>query len=400
MRGEITKHHGDSPTCKVPWLKALLRGLDHLDLSSEAALMPDSANYTANNSDAYFAEAREFERQLLAKGAPVRTSRNQQTAGGPITEWEKDNVPHHQAVAADSSNYSKLAQQYLEQGRCQEAEKLFVLALELAEKSTATHNSEEIERNLEELAWFYCNRNKFVEAEPIVKRLVEIRARYRRPEDSLLVRSIDQLANIFEHTGKGAQAESIYRFLISLQEEALGTEHLALVFSFKRLAECYVKAHDFAAAEPVLLRALTIEEIHYGAYAVEISSTLQDLAMVYQAENRFDLAAFVMTRQLRIMEEIHGPEGLSVASALLKLADLYTRMDRADDGEPFYRRTLNIYEKVYGKNTATVSSLAKKLDELYPQPQQIYRPEPNRVNFSKTIPDITPVRRQSAISAS
>jgi hypothetical protein len=122
--------------------------------------------------------------------------------------------------------------------------------------------------------------------------------------------------------------------------------------------------------------------------------------MVYQAEKRFDLAAFVMTRQLRIMEEIHGPEGLSVASALLKLADLYTRMDRAEDGEPFYRRTLNIYEKVYGKNTTTVSSLAKKLDELYPQPQQIYRPESGRVNFSKTIPDITPVRRQSAISAS
>jgi tetratricopeptide (TPR) repeat protein len=362
--------------------------------------MPDSANPNANNSDAYFSEAREFERQLMTKSAPVLASRNQQTTGGPITEWERDNVPHHAPAVSDSSNYSKLAQQYLEQGRCQEAEKLFILALDLAKKSTATQNAAEIERNLEELAWFYCNRNKFVEAEPIVKRLVEIRARHRHAEDSLLVRAIDQLANIYEHTDKAAQAESIYKFLIHLQEEALGTEHLALVFSFKRLAECYVKTKDFAAAEPVLLRALTIEEIHYGAYAVEVSSTLQDLAMVYQAENRFDLAAFVMTRQLRIMEEIHGPEGLSVASALLKLADLYTRMDRAEDGEPFYRRTLNIYEKVYGKNTATVSSLAKKLDELYPQPQQIYRPEISRANFSRTIPDITPVRRQSVISAS
>lgn len=263
--------------------------------------------------------------------------------------------------SGEAVHYSRLASQYLQQGRIEDAERLYALALELAER-TLPKDSPVIEHAIEDLAGFYIGREKWDRAEPLVARLLNQRSQVLPADDSLLIRTVDMLAGIYEKNGQFVQATALFKFLVLRQEESCGRNSIIVAFSLSRMAECYLRQEQYPSAEVLMLRILRIQETVYGRSSIEISTTLQELSNVFQKQGKFDRAAEMLERLVQILEDLHGPNGLAVASCLLRLADLLTEVNMFDQAEPLYRRAQTIYQRSYGSQTAAHSMFRAKLN--------------------------------------
>ncbi|MDZ4836010.1 MAG: tetratricopeptide repeat protein [Candidatus Melainabacteria bacterium] len=281
---------------------------------------------------------------------------------GAITEWE---TPYNKPSSESPENiqYTRLALQYLQQGRIEDAERLYKQALVVAER-TFPEGDSAISRAVEDLATFYYGHDKFKQAEPFVSRLLKQRVENLSCDDWLLIRTVDQLADVYEKCGEPVQAQALYKLLLARQEESAGHNSPVCAFTLSRLADSYLRQEHFSAAESLLHTILGIQETLHGRCSIEISTTLQELASIYQKLGRYDRAAEMLERLLHVLETIHGDNGLSVASCLLKLADLLTEIEMVSEAEPLYRRAQEIYTLSYGDRTAAHSMFKKKIERV------------------------------------
>ncbi len=276
---------------------------------------------------------------------------------GVITAWE---TPYNRPAfeTAENVQYTKLAAQYLQQGRIEDAERLYKQALIVAERTFEAGDAA-IFRAIEDLAGFYYNHEKYKLAEPLVERLLEHRIQSLSCDDWLLIRTVDQLAEIYEKNGEIVQAQALYKFLVAKQEDSFGRNCSVCAFTLSRLADSYLRQNLYGPAEVLMLRILEIQETVHGRSSIEISTTLQELSRIYQNLNRYDQSAEMLERLLHILESIHGEHGLAVASCLLKLADLLFEIGMVEESEPLYQRAQEIYKRSYG-DAGALSVVRKK----------------------------------------
>lgn len=348
-------------------------------------------NYDGNY-DGIDAGARKLEPPKIR---PVTSRRKDIDKGGAITEWE---TPYNRPAYSppEKTNYSLLAGQYLQQGRVREAEALYRTAYDIArttggdrDESQGEH-SDDLVRSIEDLAWFYFSRDQFLDAEPFVSELVELRARSLSAGDELFLKSVDELAAIYEKTSRARDAISLYKFLLARQEDVFGRESLIVPGTLARLASCYMRQGHYEAAETALHRILSIQEPVYGRSSIEISKTLEELADTYIKQQIFDKAAEMLERRLHILESIHGENGVAVASCLLKLADLLAQLGMRGEAEPLYRRVVSIYQKSYGRTTAEISVSRKKLVNLSQKIPKRSKDKPEDQEMCGRWPVMTP----------
>jgi len=293
---------------------------------------------------------------------PRTRTETQSKAQGAVTHWE---TPFNRPAFDQPENiqYTRLASQYLQQGRIEDAERLYNQALIVAER-TFKEGDPAIFRAMEDLAGFYYRHEKYKQAEPLVARILKQRVDKLSPDDWLLIRTVDQLADIYEKCGEPLQAQALYKLLLARQEEATGRRSPVCAFTLSRLADNYLRHEHYLPAESLMLTILEIQETNHGRYSIEISTTLQELSKIYQKLGRYDKSAEMLERLLHVLESIHGDNGLSVASCLLKLADLLTEVDMTREAEPLYRRAQEIYTLSYGNRTAAHSVFKKKLERV------------------------------------
>lgn len=294
----------------------------------------------------------------------IGIARQEKVDQNSITQW---NTPYNRPSykSEEHVGYTKAAFQYFQQGRLEDAERLFLKAHDII-RSAASKDITALLESIENLAFIYFNSHKYLTAEPYVCELVINRVRMHSPSDKILVSNIDQLAYIYEKTGRKRDAMVLYRFLLAVQEDRFGRRSLEVCPTLNKLSEAYLKIGNLVAAEGLLLRMLSIYQPVYGLSSLEVSSLLDKLANVYKLQNRFDKAAAMLQRQLHILESIHGDNGLAVASCLLKLAHLLSQLKMAAEAEPLYRRVCSIYESRYGKQTAETSVNRRKTQSELP----------------------------------
>jgi tetratricopeptide (TPR) repeat protein len=114
---------------------------------------------------------------------------------------EKRNVSDAKAV-------SELAGCYEGEGKCQQAENLYLKALSNLEK-TARPGNPEIGRACNALAMFYRKQGKFAQAEPLLKRSLSIAEGMNGPQHSALVPLLENYADVLRKNNKAPQADQL-----------------------------------------------------------------------------------------------------------------------------------------------------------------------------------------------
>jgi len=165
-------------------------------------------------------------------------------------------------VVTDS--YTRLAESYIENGNYSEAQVVYerILVLRLQELGT-THP--QLVQDLRNLAAVLCTQEKYEQAEPFMRRAVQI---------------LEQMDN----------------------------DSLSLADTSMFLANIYLRQEKFQECEPLLSHALDIREKHLGPDHMEVADTMFDLARVFRKTGRVDDSEQMYTKAKDILAKHHEQE--------------------------------------------------------------------------------------------
>jgi tetratricopeptide (TPR) repeat protein len=308
---------------------------------------------------------------------PAPIVRQAPTGEPPLTNSEK---VVRALVAA--GRYSLDGTANLKQGKFDEAERLFIRALDITEACLGTNNNG-VTKAMEILATFYLTRGSYQQAEPLLRRLYSIRliqhrkglvftSEFSARENYLLLAlTVEKCSSCLEKLNMLAQSEKIYLILLKRQEESFGHEHSFTLNALERLGEFYLRARVYGLAQVVFEKLYDTKSKLHGPFSIEVSSVLSNLSLIYNNLGMFCDQVAVLERQVFLLDTLHGGAGLSLASALTRLADALSNAAKENRDEELseraaliYRRALTIYERHYGPCTPTVVSLRNRLKSL------------------------------------
>jgi tetratricopeptide (TPR) repeat protein len=78
--------------------------------------------------------------------------------------------------------------------------------------------------HLNNLAEMYIDRHRFVEADPLLKRVLAIKEKRLGDQDREVAKDLDRLAAVYYRQGRYAQAEPLLRRALAIDEKALGKD--------------------------------------------------------------------------------------------------------------------------------------------------------------------------------
>jgi tetratricopeptide (TPR) repeat protein len=256
---------------------------------------------------------------------------------------------------------------YRKLGRFADAEPPLKRALELRSLALGPDHYETaiVENNLGDL---YAAQGRFKEAEPLLKRAAAT-CRARLAGSARCASMLNNLGSLKQHTGRWGEAETYFQDAIDLTAKSNVSAHAA---ALNNLAKLYVAENRPRDARALYERALAAWESAGAANHPDYASTLTNLGNLYLASKDFDQASSLMKRALDIDEKYLGATHWKVALDLNNLGALETRRKRYPEAEALLRRAVSIEERMQPLSAELARELAnlgevlarqKKMDE-------------------------------------
>lgn len=210
---------------------------------------------------------------------------------------------------------------------------------------------------------FFYNA-KYEDAEPLMRRTLEIDERSYGEDHPNFARDLNNLAELLRKTNRFDEAEPMYRRALAIDENFFGLDHPKVAVALNNLAELLRDTLRSAKAEPMYRRALMIHEKSFGPDHPNVAICLNNLGELLRDTSRFEEAEPMYRRALQIDEKSFGPEHPNVARGLNNLALLLASTNRLADAEPLMRRALNILENSLGPDHSKTQKVRKNLELL------------------------------------
>lgn len=208
-------------------------------------------------------------------------------------------------------------------------------------------------------------QGRYVQAEPLLKRALEIVKKALGPDRPEVAVSLTNLAELYAKQGRYEKAETLYKQSLAIVEKAFGAEHPIVAQSLTRLATLYLSWGRYADAEPRLNRSRAILEKALGRDHAEVAIVLNDLASLYSNQGRYADAERLYKDARAIIEKVLGPDHPEVAVILNGLATLYVYQGRYADAEPLLNHTIAIAKTAFGREHLSFAPYLNNLAELY-----------------------------------
>ena len=247
--------------------------------------------------------------------------------------------------------------------------------LALAE-STALANSELIALASNNLAQLLARTNRLKEAEPLMRRALEIAEITFGEQHPSVAVYLSNLASLLQNTSRIEPAEPLMRRALEIEVAIFGEQHPNVVPSLNNLANLLQDTNRLEEAEPLMQRALEIAENTFGKQHPNVAACLNNLGTLLQDTSRIESAEPLMRRALEIDEAAFGEQHPNVAIRLNNLANLLHRTNRSEEAEPLMRRALEIDETAFGEQHPNVATQLSNLAALLYDTNRIEEAEP------------------------
>jgi tetratricopeptide (TPR) repeat protein len=203
---------------------------------------------------------------------------------------------------------------------------------------------------LTRLALVHLDLAHYQQAEPLLRRALEIGERSFGTDHPTVALRLNNLAQLLAATNRTAEAEPLTRRALEIDERALGADHPAVAVDLNNLAVLLKDTNRTAEAEPLMRRALEIGERSFGPDHPTVALRLNNLAQLLADTDRTAEAEPLMRRALEIGERSFGPDHPKLATRLNNLAQLLAATNRTAEAEPLMRRCLAIRQS-FGRST-------------------------------------------------
>ena len=250
-----------------------------------------------------------------------------------------------------------------------QAEPLMRRALEIDEASFGPEHVDAAP-HLNNLAALLQATNRMEEAELMYRRAIEIAESRFGMEHSTVAKCLTNLASLLSATGRMEEAEPLMRRALLISEASYGPLHPVVAIHLNNLATLFHATKRLDEAERLLRRALQIDEASNGLNHPSVARELHNLALLLMDKNCLDEAELMLRRALQIDEDCYGPENLAVAINLKSLTALLRSKNMLEDAVPLMRRALKIEEIIFGLNHPNVAHELNGLAHLLKETNQ------------------------------
>lgn len=282
---------------------------------------------------------------------------------------------------------NNLALLYWKQGRYDEAEMLYLQTLENRKQILGDKHPDTL-ITMNNLALLYTKQGRYEKAEPLYLQTLEIEKRELGQEHPETLSSINNLANLYSDQGRYDEAESLYLQTLNIRKRILGNVHPDTLSSMNNLANLYSDLGRYNEAESLYLQSLEIKKQVLGTEHPDTLSSMNNLANLYNDQGRYDEAEPLYLQTLDISQRVLGEEHPDTLSTMNNLANLFCDQSRYDEAEPLYLHTLEIRMRVLGDEHPDTLSSMNNLANLYtdqgrtPEAEKLYL---NTIEISKRI---------------
>jgi tetratricopeptide (TPR) repeat protein len=275
----------------------------------------------------------------------------------------------------DAVLMSRLAMSLRELAEWTEAEPLMRRTLDIVEKSFGPQHPK-VSAALNSLALLLEDTNRLAEAEPLLRRSLAIDERSPGSQTPEVAADLNNLAALLVATNRLAEAEPLMRRALAIDEKSFGLQDPRLAAPLANLASLLLATNRAAEAEPLLRRALAIDEKSFGPQHPKVAGDLSNLAPLLLVTNRAAEAEPLLRQALAIDEKSFGLQHPAVARDLNNLALLLRDTNRLTEAEPLLRRALAIDEKSLGPQHPTVARDLNNLALLLQDTNRLVEAEP------------------------
>jgi len=195
---------------------------------------------------------------------------------------------------------------------------------------------------LNDLAVLMQTMNRLAEAEPLMRRVLELDENSFGPDHPKVARDLNNIAQLLKSTNRVSEAEPLMRKALRLAEDSLGRDHPRVSIHLNNLAQLLQATNRLTEAESLMFRALNLAEKNLGPNHPNVASYLNNFAYLLQVSNRLEEAEPPIRRALALDEKSFSPDHPNVARDLNNLAKLLQATNRLEEAEPLMRRSIVI----------------------------------------------------------
>jgi tetratricopeptide (TPR) repeat protein len=244
-----------------------------------------------------------------------------------------------------------------------EAEPLLRRSLEIDQAALGKHHPD-VATRLNNLASLLQDTNRLAEAEPLFRRALEIDQAALGNDHPSVATDLNNLALLLEDTNRLAEAERLFRRALEIDQALFGSDHPKVANDLNNLASLLQDTNRLADAEPLFRRALETDQAALGNGHPKVAILLSNLALLLQDTNRLADAEPLLHRALEIDQAALGNDHPRVAIDLNNLASLLKATNRLADAAPLCRRALEIVEASLGPEHPNSITVRKNLNIL------------------------------------
>ena len=263
-------------------------------------------------------------------------------------------------VAVASNNLAQLLQRT---NRLGEAEPLMRRALEIGE-ATFGRQHPIVAIRLNNLASLLHDTNRLKEAESLMRRALDIDVAVFGEQHPNVAMDLNNLVTLLLHTNRIGEAEPLMRRALEIDEATFGRQHPTVAVRLNNLATLLHDTNRNEEAEPLMRLALEIDEATFGGQHPTVAIRLNNLATLLHDTNRLEEAEPLMRRALEIDLAAFGEQHPNVAVRLNNLATLLHDTNRLKEAESLMRRSLNILDS-FGRQTGHEHPYFQRTSENY-----------------------------------
>ena len=254
---------------------------------------------------------------------------------------EAEEIAHPQLIA---SALNDLGQLLVGTNRVAEAEPLMRRALEIVEAELSPQ-APPVVNYLNNLAMLLFTTSRFGDAELLLRRALEIAEAGSGEQHPSVATCLNSLAILLRATDRPEEAEPLLRRALAIAEADVGPRHPSMATRLSNLAIVLQDTNQTEEAEPLVRRALAIAEMAFGTQHPTVAIHMNNLATLLRDSNRLQEAEPLMREALEIERVAYGDQHPAVATSLNNLSLMLIDARRLKEAEPLMRRSLEIYEE-------------------------------------------------------
>ncbi|OWT42553.1 tetratricopeptide repeat domain protein [Pochonia chlamydosporia 170] len=234
---------------------------------------------------------------------------------------------------------------YADQGKLQEAEEMYLRALQGYEKALGRDHTSTLD-TVNNLGVLYADQGKLQEAEEMHLRALQGKEKALGPDHTLTLDTVHNLGVLYKIQGKLQEAEEMYLRALQGKEKALGRDHTSTLDTVHNLGVLYADQGKLQEAEEMYLRALQGYEKALGQDHASTLRTVNNLGNLYADQGKLQEAEEMYLRALQGKEKALGRDHTSALQTVNNLGNLYADQGKLQEAKEMYLRALRGYEKI------------------------------------------------------